>query len=248
MSSSSLLQPRDPVARHLRVAAPFPLAAGHVELSLIASAEDAPGQPDMALMKLALGAAADALDVDFSALRPRSDAAARWLSVYPGEHYQLLAALVRRVTPRTVVEIGTYTGLSALAMLTALPAASTITTFDIVPWADLGDTALRYDDFADGRLVQVLANLSVDAQFRRHADLLCAASLIFVDGPKDGRFEPTFYRLLRGLRRETSCLVVFDDIRVWPMLGFWRSIDQPKIDLTSFGHWSGTGLVRLPAG
>jgi hypothetical protein len=29
-----------------------------------------------------------------------------------------------------------------------------------------------------------------------------------------------------------------------PMLGVWRGIARPKLDLTSFGHGSGTGLVR----
>ncbi len=36
---------------------------------------------------------------------------------------------------------------------------------------------------------------------------------------------------------------MFDDIRVWNMLEIWRGIRRPKLDLTSFGHWSGTGLV-----
>jgi hypothetical protein len=36
---------------------------------------------------------------------------------------------------------------------------------------------------------------------------------------------------------------MFDDIRLWNMLRTWRTINRPKLDLTSFGHWSGTGLV-----
>jgi hypothetical protein len=28
------------------------------------------------------------------------------------------------------------------------------------------------------------------------------------------------------------------------MIGIWRGIRHPKLDLTSFGHWSGTGLVE----
>lgn len=38
-------------------------------------------------------------------------------------------------------------------------------------------------------------------------------------------------------------ILVFDDIRAWNMLAIWREIRMPKLDLTSFGHWSGTGLV-----
>jgi hypothetical protein len=28
------------------------------------------------------------------------------------------------------------------------------------------------------------------------------------------------------------------------MLDIWYNLDKPKLDLTSFGHWSGTGLVE----
>jgi hypothetical protein len=36
---------------------------------------------------------------------------------------------------------------------------------------------------------------------------------------------------------------MFDDIRFWNMLRIWRNVAAPKLDITSFGHWSGTGLV-----
>jgi hypothetical protein len=40
---------------------------------------------------------------------------------------------------------------------------------------------------------------------------------------------------------------MFDDTRLPSMLKFWRELDYPKLDFTSFGHWSGTGLVELSA-
>jgi hypothetical protein len=36
---------------------------------------------------------------------------------------------------------------------------------------------------------------------------------------------------------------MFDDIRLMNLLSIWRGIQRPKMDITSFGHWSGTGLV-----
>jgi hypothetical protein len=42
--------------------------------------------------------------------------------------------------------------------------------------------------------------------------------------------------------------LLLDDIRLLPMVGLWRSIASPKLDLTSFGHWSGTGLVDVHEG
>ena len=46
---------------------------------------------------------------------------------------------------------------------------------------------------------------------------------------------------LVGVKKNT--LLVFDDIRLWNMLEIWREIRHPKIDLTSLGHYTGTGLV-----
>jgi len=36
-----------------------------------------------------------------------------------------------------------------------------------------------------------------------------------------------------------------DDIRFKNMIPLWRSITQPKLDISSFGHWSGFGMVDL---
>ena len=41
-----------------------------------------------------------------------------------------------------------------------------------------------------------------------------------------------------------GCYIVLDDIRVWTMIKTWREITLPKLDITSFGHWSGTGIVE----
>jgi len=64
-----------------------------------------------------------------------------------------------------------------------------------------------------------------------------------VDAPKDGIFELKFLENLSTILLPPNALVVFDDIRLWNMLKIWREIKRPKLDLTSFGHWTGTGLV-----
>jgi hypothetical protein len=35
----------------------------------------------------------------------------------------------------------------------------------------------------------------------------------------------------------------FGDIRVLDMIENWRRLNRPKLGVTSFGHWSGTGLL-----
>ena len=75
-----------------------------------------------------------------------------------------------------------------------------------------------------------------------------AADIIFVDGPKDGRFEQVFLDRLAELHLPKCPLLILDDIRLWNMLAIWRDIRRPKLDLTSFGHWSGTGIVEWSGG
>ena len=138
------------------------------------------------------------------------------------------------------MEIGTFTGLGALALAQV---CSRVVTFDLLPWKSFGTSALREEDFTGARVEQRLGDLSEPSVFAAERDLLAQADLVFIDGPKDGRFEPAFMALLLPVVRETGAFLVFDDIRVVPMVRFWRELDMPKLDLTSFGHWSGTGLA-----
>ncbi len=48
---------------------------------------------------------------------------------------------------------------------------------------------------------------------------------------------------VRGATPPVARSVMFEDIRPWGMLSFRQEIERAKLDLTSFGHWSGTGLV-----
>jgi len=224
--------------RRLALFGAWPIAGGHVESSLIAPVSGAPSER---LLEVATSAIATARFVDLGWLSDRGPD--RFADIWPGEHYKLLTALVSVLAPKTVVEIGTATGMSALAMKAALPDDGTITTFDLLVWRDHPRAVLRDDDFADGRLEQRTDDLSTPAGWRANADLLRRADLIFVDAKHDGHQERDFLRGFDEVGLTNAPIVVFDDIRVWGMLGFWREVDRPKLDITSFGHWSGTGLV-----
>ncbi len=171
---------------------------------------------------------------------------ARRLDDWPGHHYRLLAAMVRLLRPQLALDIGTFTGMSALGLLDQMPRRGRVVTFDVVPWRRLGDrSVLREDDFGP-RLEQVIGDLADEECFEDHQPLLAEADLLFVDGPKDGSFEPTFLPRLFDLRRGGKPgLAVIDDIRVLEMVEFWHGLPEPKLDATSLGHWSGTGLVLL---
>jgi predicted O-methyltransferase YrrM len=227
-----------------RLLAPPPVRARHVKRTFVTSPDDDAGQPTPEVIGFALDAARRAMEIDLSAIGKRIRTGPRWTDLWPGEHYRLLAAMVDLLQPRTVVEIGTFTGLSSLALKHHLPADGRVVSFDLLPWRGIPDTVLTDADFADGRLAQELANLADPGVFARHAPLLAGADLIFADGPKDGRFEPVFHALLDRLPRTRPAWVVWDDIRDLHMLQCWRDIHRPKLDITSFGHWTGTGLVR----
>jgi predicted O-methyltransferase YrrM len=226
---------------------PPPVKARHVKRTYVTSPDDRPGAPSRELILLALDAARASLDVDLSDIGARIRSGPRWTDIWPGEHYRLLAAFVQLLQPKIVVEVGTFTGLSSLALKQLLPADGKVFSFDLIPWQEIPDTILKESDFQDGRLVQVLGNLADPACFRQHAKLLSEATLIFADGPKDGKFEPAFYRQLGTLTRKTDAWLLWDDILDLHMLQLWRDIERPKMDLTSFGHWTGTGLMHWAA-
>ncbi len=229
--------------RLLRLLLPEPPGVVRSEPSRIASLHDEPHPPSERLLEVALAACAAARGIDLGHLAGRGPDGPLYLNLWPGEHYRLLAGLVRVTRSRTVVEIGTGAGWSALAMLTELPADGRLVTFDLVDWRAYPGGALRESDFADGRLRQELGDLSEPARLAAQADLIQSAELLVVDGPKDGRFEPAFVSALERLGLPRAPLVLFDDTRFMTMLGLWRSLRHPKLDLTSFGHWSGSGLV-----
>jgi predicted O-methyltransferase YrrM len=222
----------------LRRILPSPFDARHIEHSLIASTDD-DVPPSERLLNIALSALQRAATLRLDELDRRGPVEAppsRW----PGEHYRLLAALVEVMQPRCVVEIGTASGMSALALKHALPQGGQVATFDLIPWQEYPGACLTERDFADGRLVQHVDDLSDPAGMQRHLELLRQAELIFLDAAKDGAMEPRFFANLRRVPFAKPPLLVLDDIRVWTMLKVWRDLPHPKLDVTSFGHWTGT--------
>jgi predicted O-methyltransferase YrrM len=221
---------------------------GHGEYSMIYDTLNTWGRPSDYLIDLALRVAQEAWHTELPDLSRRvADDSNDFTRIWPGEHYRLLAALVKLLQPKRVVEVGTFRGLSALALKGFLPAAGRIATFDVVPWDSLSDTCLREEDFADDRLRQQIGDLSDAAVFELHRDLIQETELLFVDGPKDGIFERKLLQQLETVDFHKPLLVVMDDIRFWNMLAIWQDIARPKLDLSSFGHWSGTGLVEWRA-
>ncbi len=222
---------------------PPPVAVRHAEYSMLFSADDDAAQPTARLIQLALEAVKLAQSADLASVSARITSGIDYAAVWPGEHYKLLAGLMLALKPKSVIEIGTATGLSAIALKSFMLPDARIATFDVIPWRDYPETVLTTADFDDQRLVQHLDDLQQSASVERHRSLLEGADFIFIDAAKDGVMEQRFIDNLLQLKYQRSPIVMFDDIRVWNMLGIWRKLPRPRLDLTSFGHWSGTGLV-----
>lgn len=228
--------------RALRWLAAPPTAASHVEWTALVDAQEDARHPDSGeLLELAMKASHRAQSVDLAEVERRCPDAARTLSLWPGEHYRFLAALVDILRPTLVVEIGTHTGMGSLSLASLLGKNGRVVTYDLLPWSSFPDTWLKESDFEV--IEQRLDDLSDPEIFRHNEDLINAADLVFVDGPKDGRFEPILHRYFsRSVK--PSAVVVYDDIRLLTMVELWRSFRIPKFDATSLAHWTGTGLVR----
>jgi predicted O-methyltransferase YrrM len=220
----------------------------HSELSIICSADD-DVSPNELLIDLSLQAIQNARQTNLRDLAERNKQLpdAVYFDVYPGNHYRLLQVLARNLARRNIIEVGTFTGMSSACMLCGMPESCKLTTFDLFSWRNFR-SHLTEEDFASGRITQVLEDLSNSNTFDRYLPLFNESELIFCDAPKDGIFEHHFLANLTRAKPASTCILVLDDIRLLNMIDIWRAIKSPKLDLTSFGHWAGTGLVDMTDG
>tara|TARA_Y100001935_G_C17226488_1_gene468067 strand:+ start:182 stop:1006 length:825 start_codon:yes stop_codon:yes gene_type:complete len=173
----------------------------------------------------------------------------KFLNQFPGEHYRILSAIVNVINAKEVVEIGTYTGLGTLSIKEGLSLPGKVTTYDLISWKELGfESHFKDEDFKDGIIKQILGDLSDDDFFQQNIEILNSADIIFMDAPKDDIFEYKMIKQFLKLEPKIGKLLIIDDIKFINMIDLWRSIKSPKIDLSSFGHWSGTGVVDISDG
>ncbi len=216
----------------------------HYLPSYLLSLDDEPFQPSSRLIEIALDASRKAFSLDLSQVAaPFYKELQVFMNTYPGEHYRLLAALMDVLQPKTVIEIGTYQGAGCMAMKSALPEGSRIYTYDIIPFDQITGCGLTATDF-DEKMEQRIIDLSDPKQAESQMDILENADFIFADAAKDGVMERAFIALFDRVKFKKPPIIMFDDIRFVNMTQIWREIRHPKMDISSFGHWSGTGLVE----
>lgn len=237
---------RDALVRRLY---PSPVQAHGFHYSMLYSEHDeGVSHPTERLIDVSLEAIKQACRTDLSELCRRRAGRFKYpdhvMNLWPGEHYRLLAGFVQALRPSLIIEIGTAEGLSALSMVKHLARDARLVSFDIVPWQDYPRTCLVPEDFSSGQLQQIIQDIGQTDALERYRELFSRADLLFIDAAKDGILEPKLMSWFSTLKFNTRPIFIYDDIRFWNMLAPWRTLAWPKLDLTSFGHWCGTGICE----
>jgi predicted O-methyltransferase YrrM len=168
------------------------------------------------------------------------------MNSFPGEHYRILVGITNFENFNNFTEIGTGSGIASKAILNKTNA--NIKTFDISPWNEK-DSHLTKSEFNSSRLTQIIEDLANPKSFKKYSDLIINSDLILLDADKSGTFENSLLTQISKLDFDNKFKLLFiDDIRYFSMYKVWKRIKNPKVDLTSFGHWSGSGLVDITNG
>jgi len=163
-----------------------------------------------------------------------------------GQHYHLLPILINALNCKKVIEIGTFLGASSKSIL--LNTDAQVLTFDLIPYEKISLKGyLSQEDLNLSRFRQECLDLGEKHNFTTKSSEFNNCDLIFLDGPKDGSFEQKFLNNIIEFckNRDKSIYLLIDDIRVSSMVSVWNKIPYPKFDLSSIGHWSGSGLVHV---
>ncbi len=158
----------------------------------------------------------------------------------PGEqHYRLLAYLSTLYNNTSIIEIGTHLGESAMAL--SYNPTNTIYTFDIVDKVSNEKKTVENISYQIGDLIYDRT------YFDKWKEIILGSPFIFMDvDPHNGIMEIDFYNYLKEIGY-TGYLVCDDIWYFKPMRDvFWNQVNySERWDITEFGHWSGTGIVKF---
>ena len=149
------------------------------------------------------------------------------------EHYRFLIYMSLHFNGCDIFELGTYGGESALAM--SSNPSNQIYTFDIVK---------TYSQELSKNKNNIHFHIEDIMEHPEHHEKLLSSSFIFLDTVHDGKTEKRFYDFL--ITNNYKGILCMDDVchTSYPELhSVWNNIETSKIDVTKYGHETGTGLV-----
>lgn len=147
------------------------------------------------------------------------------------EHYKLLSYIVKNYLNKDdlIIDIGTFIGLSALALSCN---GNRVVSYDVK------------DNIPDDKLtIKNIDNIEyIIGDCLDDKELLLKSKLIMLDIDHSGIEEEKILNMLR--ENNYKGIVIMDDINIFePMKQLWDSIKEKKYELTKYGHWSGTGII-----
>jgi len=143
------------------------------------------------------------------------------------EHYRLLMYVSSIFSKEKLFDIGTNKCMSAAAMSYSMK--NHIITYDIIKLIPINPFLPRTE--------YVLGDCTKDKR-------ILESPFMFFDVDHDGKFEKIFYDFLK--ENNYKGLIMCDDILLeGAMTEWWDSITEDKYDISSKGHWSGTGLIHF---
>jgi hypothetical protein len=172
----------------------------------------------------------DSLDLSqYRDTQSKTGAPVEWFFGNAGdEHYRLLMKISTFFNGKTLYDIGTYQGSSALAL--AHNDTNFVLSFDIA----LNDIAPKLKKPNMNFMLGDVLNIDMEG--------VSKSPFVMLDTTHDGSYEHRFYHMLKY--NNFKGLLFLDDIYLNDaMRMFWDSITEPKYDLTNIGHFSGNGIV-----
>lgn len=147
------------------------------------------------------------------------------------EHYRLLSNFSWQFPPgTTLIDIGTSCGFSALS-LSHNPTINVI-TYNI----EDGIGKQTYSMYDKKNIEPRIKNCLEDI------DELLKAPFMLLDTAHEGPFEREVITAL--IASGYKGIVMCDDIYLnRAMIDFWNWVPLKKLDVSEYGHWSGTGLI-----
>lgn len=144
------------------------------------------------------------------------------------EHYRLLMHIADSYEDVQFADIGTFRGSSAIAL--SQNPKNKVTSIDV---------GVYHEQITIDNLEFRVGNFQTDKDIQ---EIILKSPFVFLDIDHMYHNEIWFYNFLKD--NNWRGLMLCDDIYLNnEMKKFWQEISHPKIDITKYGHFSGTGAV-----
>jgi len=154
------------------------------------------------------------------------------------EPYRLLVYLSSLFNNSILIDLGTSNGGSAIAL--SANNQNQIISFDV---NDRCETSFLQNENKFEKMPSLKnVDFIVTQDFTKYLSIFLNAPFIYLDIAHDGIWENIVLELL--IKNNYKGIMLMDDIFQFPeMKKIWDNLMFNKVDLTKYGHWSGTGLI-----